>query len=98
MGSSDLGDFKIKVASIGEITPGKEGVLDGEVSGGSLAAIRAWVGVESAKGSLKSKMGVSGKGFHGHVEVPTTLPDGSAIWLEVEDAAGKKHKASFKME
>ena len=97
LGESVLGAFTVKVARLGDITAGEEGVLDVEVSGGTPAAVRAWVGVESGKGSMKTKLD-GDHGYHGHIEVPATLPEGSAVWIEVEDADGKKVSGSFKLE
>jgi len=97
MGESVLGAFTVKVARLGDIEAGHEGVLDVEVSGGTPAAVRAWVGVESGKGSMKAKLD-GDHGYHGHIEVPETLPEGSAVWIEVEDADGKKERGSFKLE
>ena len=98
LGKADIGGFSVTVAALGEIEAGHEGVLDVEVSGGVPSTVRAWVGVESGQGSLKAKLDKEGDDYHGHVEVPATLPAGSAVWIELEDAQGKKSKASFKLE
>mgnify|MGYP006969362157 CR=1 FL=1 len=97
LGKADIGGFSVAVATLGEIEAGHEGVLDVEVSGGAPAAVRAWVGVESGQGSLKAKLDKEGDDYHGHVEVPATLPSGSAVWVEIEDAQGKRSTASFKL-
>lgn len=98
LGKADIGGFAVTVATLGEIEAGHEGVVDVEVSGGAPSMVRAWVGVESAQGSLKAKLEKEGDGYHGHVEVPATLPTGSAVWIEIEDADGKRAAASFKLD
>lgn len=97
LGTADIGGFTVSVAALGDIKAGHEGVLDVEASGGAPSAVRAWVGVESAQGSLKAKLDKEGDDYHGHVEVPATLPAGSAVWIQIEDAEGKKAQASFKL-
>lgn len=60
------------------------------------SAVRAWVGVESAAGSMKAKLGKEGDhGLHGHLEVPKPLPEGSKIWFEAEGVDGVTTKASI---
>jgi len=97
LGTADCGAFKVTVAVLGEIEAGAEGVLDIDVEGGTPAAVRAWVGIESGAGSMKAKI-EGDHGYHGHIEVPATLPEGAQVWIEVEDADGKKSTASFDLE
>ena len=98
LGKADVGGFSVTVAVLGEIKAGAEGVLDIKVEGDTdPSVLRAWVGVESGEGSLKAKLGKEGDDYHGHVEVPATMPEGSAVWVEIEDAEGKKSSASFKL-
>ncbi len=98
LGEANIGAFHVTVSSMGEIEPGHEGVLNLEVSGGEPVAVRAWVGVESARGSLRAKLYGHGKDFHGHLDVPASLPEGSALWIEIEDANGEKSTASITLE
>lgn len=98
LGKVDVGGFSVTVAVLGEIKAGAEGVLDIKVEGDTdPAAVRAWVGVESGEGSLKGNLPKEDDDYHGHVEVPETMPEGSAVWVEIEDADGKKSSASFKL-
>ena len=97
IGESKAGDFTVALAVFGEIEAGHEGVLDINVTDGKPAAVRAWVGVESGKGSMKAKVDGEDGDYHGHIEVPATLPEGSAIWVEVEGADGAKSATSFKL-
>lgn len=95
LGSAAAGPRRVKLAVFGEIQVGHEAVLDIDVTGGPVAALRSWIGVESAKGSLKAKFDGEDGAYHGHVEVPATLPDGSRIWVEVEFPDGTRSLASF---
>ncbi len=58
-------------------------------------AIRAWVGVESADGSVKTKADKSATGYQIHTELPNPMPRNSMLWVEVQPANGKKAKAAF---
>jgi hypothetical protein len=51
---------------------------------------RAWVGVESGKGSMKARLNKEGKSvLHNHVDVPKPIPEGSKLWIEIEDGDQK---------
>ena len=70
--------------------PGSELVIDITIDGEqTVEAVRAWVGVEDAKGSVKAKLEVEGGTWHGHLEVPMDLPEDSALWVEIQDEAGR---------
>jgi hypothetical protein len=97
LGSSNAGAFKVTLALFGAVEAGKEAVLDIDVEGGTVAGLRTWVGVESGSGSMKAKLDGEDGAFHGHLEIPAKLADGSAIWVQVEDADGKRAATSFKI-
>lgn len=97
VGSAKIGGRTVTLAVFGEIEAGHEAVLDVEVEGGSVSTLRAWVGISSGRGSLKAKIDGKDGDYHGHIEVPGKLPEGSEIWVELEDADGKKAQASFKI-
>jgi hypothetical protein len=95
LGKSKAGAFEVSLGVFGEIEAGHEAVLDIDVAGTAPAAVRAWVGIESGKGSMKTKIDGEKGEYHGHLEVGKTLPEGSAIWVEVESADGTKAATSF---
>lgn len=97
LGSAKIGDASVTVAVFGEIEAGHEAVLDIEVEGLPVSTVRAWVGISSGRGSLKGLIEGKDGEYHGHVEVPATLPEGSAVWVELESEGGKKAQASFKL-
>ena len=95
LGTKSIGATKVQVTLIGEVVPGKEAIFVITPKGeGDLKAIRAWVGIESGTGAIKTKAEKEGDEWHAHHEVSKPLPKKSAFWVEVETAAGKK-KASF---
>ncbi|MEZ0267025.1 MAG: hypothetical protein ACAI43_20025 [Phycisphaerae bacterium] len=95
LGSKEVAGYTVKVTQVGDVKPGEEAVFLLVVSGGAgkPKAIRAWVGVESAEGSAKTKAEDEEKEWHAHVESPKPVPDKSQLWLEVEAADGKKKVA-----
>ena len=99
LGSIQLGGVAVEVEQAGGMEPGKE--LSVEISFAKdkpiVGTVRAWVGVESAAGSMKGKLGKEGDtALHGHLEVPTPLPEGSKIWFEVEGASASKASIGFR--
>lgn len=96
LGSIQLGGVAVEVSQEGAVEAGKEVGVDLSFATGKPApgTLRAWVGVESAAGSLKAKLDKEGDGMHGHLEVPKPLPEGSKLWFEADGAAGTS-KASI---
>lgn len=99
LGSIQLGGVPVEVEQEGAMEPGKE--LGIEISFAKdkplVGTVRAWVGVESANGSLKDKLMKEGDtALHGHLEVPKPLPDGSKIWFEVDGAITGKASIGFR--
>lgn len=92
LGSIQLGGVAVEVKQEGTVEAGKEVGVDLSFAKGAAVpgTVRAWVGVESAAGSLKAKL----SGMHGHLEVPKPLPEGSKFWFEADGTAGTS-KASI---
>lgn len=92
LGATKVGEFEISAAYSGTITPGKEVDVDLALKGerGKVAAIRAWIGTEDAKGSMKAKAALEGEGYHAEVEVPEPMPAGAALWVEIETSQAQK--------
>ncbi|MEY4103301.1 MAG: hypothetical protein RLZZ116_347 [Planctomycetota bacterium] len=97
LGSQSAGGMTIVAAREGGVEAGKEATFDITVTGGAgkPAAVRAWVGTQDGKGSVKGKAEAEGDGWHAHAEVPSPLPAGSKLWVEVETAKGEKHIVGF---
>src|SRR5207237_10283566 len=79
------------------VNPGGDERVEIWISGGAakVSAVRLWVGVQDAEGSVKAKADLEKDHWHTHVEVPRPLADGSKLWVEVETETGEKHAAGF---
>lgn len=98
LGDKTVGSLKL-VATMDEpisAAGGGEGAFDLVITGGKPKAVRFWVGVESAEGSVKAKAEEeTTDNWHTHAEVPKPLPAGSKFWSEVEPPTGAPFKVSF---
>lgn len=96
LGSKEVAGYTVKVIQESAVKPGEEAAFAVIPSGqkDKPKAIRAWVGVQDAEGSVKGKAVEEGEEWHAHVEVPKPIPAGSQFWIEIETSAGKK-KAAF---
>lgn len=77
--------FTVKAAAV---DAGKEVPIDLEFAAGKQlpGTVRAWIGVETGIGSMKAKLTKEGdRALHNHLLAPKPLPDGSRIWVEIED-------------
>lgn len=105
LGESAIGPFTVKATrDDGPITPGKDTPIDITVTTtagakAQVAAVRFWIGTQDAKGSVKAKGEVEDpkqpNRYHTHAEIPSPLPEGSRLWVEVEDTSGEKHVGGF---
>ncbi len=94
-----LANVALEVRYRGDGVPG--GVLDVSliaVGGDKPATIRVWVGVESGKGSRKTKVHSHGATYHAHANVPSDLPEGSKLWIEVQTINGDKESGSIELQ
>ncbi|MEQ1632351.1 MAG: hypothetical protein ABL997_08260 [Planctomycetota bacterium] len=91
LGEIVVGGHAIHVFQVAAMVPGKEGDFDLDFAAGATlpTAVRGWIGAESGQGSMKVRFGKeTATRMHGHPEVPSPLPDGSALWIEVEGPSG----------
>lgn len=105
LGEQAIGAFGAKVTrDQGEIIAGKDAPVDVIVtpaagSEAKVAAVRIWVGAEDARGSVKAKAEIENAEhpdhWHVHVEIPSPLPAGSKVWVEIEDDAGATSVGGF---
>ena len=71
LGSLTIGAHTFDVVQAGAVAAGKEAYFDLVFPAGKPvpSTVRAWLGVESGEGSMKSKLGKEGdRALHGHVE------------------------------
>lgn len=97
LGSKKIAGYDIQVTQVGDVKAGDEAIFIVKVSGGTgePKAVRAWVGIESGQGSIKTKAEEEKEGeWHAHHKVSKPLPASPKLWVEIETSSGKK-KDSF---
>ena len=96
IGEKTVGSLKLVATMDEAVKPGGEGAFDLVITGGKPTAVRFWVGMENAEGSVKAKAEEeTTDNWHTHAEVPNPLPPGSKFWAEVEPPTGEKFTVSF---
>ena len=97
LGEVVISGITVAVSREGDVTPGKTVELHVSIKPATPApkAIRIWVGTEAGKESTKAKADMHGDHGHADVEIPATLPEGSAVWIQVDPAEGAPVKASL---
>lgn len=96
LGEQTVDGFTIKASRDGAVTAGGDAPIDVWVTGGGeVSAVRFWIGTQDAKGSVKARAELERDHWHTHAEVPSPLPPGSKLWVEIEAAQGKKTIAGF---
>lgn len=98
IGTTTVANVKLEAAQLGKLTE-KEGIFEITLAKGTPQpkAVRVWVGVESAEGSVKAKAEGSNGVYEVHVEMPNPMPKNAKMWVEIQPAEGKKAKASFEL-
>ena len=97
LGEQIAGGFTIKASRDGDVVAGKDAAIDVWVTGGTskVAAVRFWIGAEDGKGSVKAKAELEKDNWHTHAEIPSPMPEGSKLWVEVETDKGEKTVVGF---
>lgn len=105
LGSGTIGPFGVQaMRDEGAVEAGKEAAVDVIVTpaaegGAKVAAVRFWIGTEDAAGSVKARAEIENAAepnrWHTHAEIPSPLPAGSRLWVEIEDDKGALHTGSF---
>lgn len=99
LGTTKIGGFDVQVTLATALKEGEEAVFIIKPTGGTgePKSVRAWVGVESGQGSIKTKAEEEKEGeWHAHHKVSKPMPTNSKVWVELETAGGKQ-RASFDM-
>ena len=96
LGKLKVGTYEVQVTQVGDVKAGEEAIFVIKPKGeGEPKAVRAWVGVETGQGSIKTKAEEEKEGeWHAHHKVSKPMPAKSKLWIELETAAGKP-KAAF---
>jgi hypothetical protein len=99
LGSATIGAFNVRASrDKGEIKPGGDAPIDVWIDNGvgkGVTAVRFWIGTQDAKGSIKAKADIEDGKWHTHVEIPSPMPEGSKLWVEIEGSDAKKSAVSF---
>jgi len=97
LGEQTSNGFTIKASRDGEITAGGDAAIDVWVTGAAskVAAVRFWIGTQDAKGSMKAKAELEKDNWHTHADVPSPLPAGSRLWIEIETEKPEKFTVGF---
>lgn len=105
LGEQTVGPFTVKATrDEGTIVAGKDAPIDATVTpaaGGTAkaTAVRFWIGTQDAKGSIKAKAEIEDpkdpNRWHVHAEIPSPIPAGSKLWVEIESGTGEKHVVGF---
>jgi uncharacterized protein involved in copper resistance len=107
LGSTTIGPFNVTASrTAGTLVAGKEVVVDVIVTpaAGATAkatAVRYWIGVESGQGSVKARGDVEDPArpnrWHSHAELPSPIPPGSKLWIEIDDDQGVTSVGSLEL-
>jgi hypothetical protein len=98
LGSTNIGGFSVKASRDGAVEPGGEAPVDlwiTPTAGAKVGVVRAWIGTQDAKGSVKARLDLEKDNYHNHVEVPKPLPADAKLWIEIEDEKNVKAVGSF---
>ncbi len=95
IGTATIGAWTVAVS--GEVKAGAEAHLDIRLSGSTArpAAVRVWIGAQDGKGAMKQKADGGGAEFHAHADVPSPIPEGAQLWVEIDDGKGGKSVGGF---
>lgn len=99
LGTTTIGDLTVRASrDKGEIKASGDAPIDvwlttADGKPAAVTAVRFWIGIEDAKGSVKAKADIEDPAqpnhWHTHAEVPNPLPEGAKLWVEIETGAGK---------
>lgn len=105
LGEGVFGPYKVKATrDLGPIKAGGDAPIDVTIDSASttapkVVAVRFWIGVQDAKGSVKAKADIEDpkapNRWHTHAEVSDPIPAGAKLWVEIEDEKGALTSASF---
>jgi len=104
LGTGTIGAFTVKATrDQGEIIAGRDAPIDvtvtGPAGGAKVVSVRFWIGTGDAKGSVKARGEIEDPSepnrWHTHAEIPSPMPAGSKLWVEIETDAPQTVTGSF---
>lgn len=104
LGTTTIGPFTVRASrDEGAIKAGGDAPIDVWLTGGDIAkvtAVRFWIGTGRGDDFVKGKADIEipsePNHWHTHAEVPSPLPAGSKLWVEIE-TEGQKKVGSFEL-
>jgi hypothetical protein len=92
LGKTMIGPYEVEALLDGKVEAGKETEFELKLHKGSPEpkAIRAWIGIESGRGSVKAKSHKHGDEISIHCEAPDPIPADAKLWIELETEQGKE--------
>lgn len=98
LGEQTVSGVSVRASRDGDFKPGGDAPIFVETAGApAVNAVRFWIGAQDARGSVKARAEREGGGWHSHVQIPNPLPDGSKLWVEIEQEGGQKAVAGFEL-
>lgn len=108
LGSARIGPFDVKATrDLGQLVAGKDAPIDVIVNPASgqtakVGSVRFWIGGQDAKGSVKAKADIENpkepNHWHTHAEIPSPIPAGAKLWVEIDDDKGATSVGSFELQ
>jgi hypothetical protein len=105
LGTETFGGFTVRATrDEGELVVGGDAAIDIWIMDGNLprvAAVRFWIGLEDAAGSVKARAHIEDPAtpnhFHAHAEIPDPMPEGCKLWVEIELEGRERYVGSFSL-
>ncbi len=96
LGAITIAGVTLDVTITGDLAPGAELHFEAaRTSRPAPAALRVWIGAESAAGSTKIKADAHDDHYHAHLPAPAQITPETTLWLEIQSASGERTAASM---
>ena len=99
LGRQKIGDYTVSVIMVGEAEAGKAIEFDIKLIDAKTdpKAMRVWIGTEDGAGSVKATATKKTTTYDADAKVPSPLPAGAKVWVEIETDSGTS-KGSYALE
>lgn len=81
-----IGGFSVEPFYEDEIGDGHFNIA---IEGDGISAVRIWAGPEDAVGVMVYRTEIEYGYYHGHLDLPSPLPDDLPLWIEIETTDGE---------
>jgi hypothetical protein len=96
LGTVQIGGYSVSAKQVGTLVPGEGATYELYVRGGpEIKVVRAWVGTEEGRESVKTKAVKTPEYFDADLEIPDPIPEKSSVWVEIESADQQKARGAF---